>query len=194
MSKNANWANVIGDSGKKLVNGPWVNLPLLWNTPKLTHQCAFIIRTFYQTSPCNMANGVWWVFPYSSLWTIHINLIFLLDSSFNFSQSSFFPVVGRSQCYVLLVSCLPHLSQLGPSKETDVLVGPGPALCHTGSWYHGEDGVKTLSSEASEQAHTTSKTIQCVVRSQNGWSGGHFQKSFSTWYKCMRVWEYCTFI
>lgn len=125
-----------------------------------------------------MANGVWWVFL-----TAHIELFILTYFFCLTSQTSLCSFVNRSQCYVLLVSCLPHLSQLGPSEETDVLAGPKPALCHTGSWYHGEEGVKTLWSEASEQAQTTSNTILCVVRSQNGGSDGSpsFEDHFCHW-------------
>lgn len=88
---------------------------------------------------------------------IYTYVIFSAWGQFSFNLLC--PVPGRSQCHVLPVSRLHHLPQLGPSEDTDVLAGPKSTLCHPGSRYHGKDGFETLSSEPSEQVHTTFNTI-----------------------------------
>lgn len=46
----------------------------------------------------------------------------------------------RTQCHVLPIPRLSHFSQLGPSKDSDVLVGPKFALRYKRSWCDGENG------------------------------------------------------
>lgn len=101
-----------------------------------------LVRAIYQTSSCCMENGVWWVVTCNFLGIIGVNQIVC----FKYSALNIFVIFlsllshPRTQCHVLLISCLSHFSQLGPSKDSDVLVGPKFALRHKRSRCDGENG------------------------------------------------------